>query len=85
MDRSTSPFCAASQWPGQGSPPAFIEGVVSCKRHLGNMDLHSLPGVVHGADIARHDDPQRKPMFWSKGLIIHLIGQKHIQSRMWTR
>src|SRR5205085_3873171 len=31
-----------------------------------------------GADIARHDDTQRKPMFWSKWLIIHLIGQKHI-------
>src|SRR5260370_11348632 len=31
-----------------------------------------------GADIARHDDAQRKSMFWSKRLIIHLIGQKHI-------
>src|SRR6266567_8567160 len=31
-----------------------------------------------GADIARHDDTQRKPMFWSKWLIIHLIGQNHI-------
>src|SRR5258708_2356827 len=31
------------------------------------------------ADIARHDDAQRKPMFWSKWLIIHLIGQNHIR------
>src|SRR2546421_8855751 len=26
-----------------------------------------------GADVARHDDTQRKAMFWSKWLIIHLI------------
>src|SRR5260370_5715686 len=32
-----------------------------------------------GADRARRDDTQRKPMFWSKWLIIHLIGQKHIR------
>src|SRR5256886_7811650 len=31
-----------------------------------------------GADIAWHDDAQGKSMFWSKRLIIHFIGQKHI-------
>src|SRR6266566_6633303 len=56
----------------------IIASLVRVGRYVLLKRDFAQPLDAPGADIARHDDTQRKPMFWSKWRIIHLIGQKHI-------